>query len=117
MSVATSNNCISCYLSSFLGTISSTGLSPQSPTPPISITLKRQFSFITKLNDAESLQVSEQAVKRIPPWPPTYGNKYKGRAGRFYIHGHKDSSGPPPLLKEECSLNTLQHFQILISAK
>ena len=56
MSIATCN-CILCYLSSFLGTISSTGLSP-----PISIT-KSQFLFITKLDDAESLWVSEQAVK------------------------------------------------------
>lgn len=49
MSIVTCN-CILCYLSSFLGTISSTGLSP-----PISITVKSQFLFITKLDDAESL--------------------------------------------------------------
>lgn len=70
MSVATSNNCISCYLSSFLWyNIIHWAF------PTISITLKRQFSFITKLDDAESLKVSEQAVKRIRPWPPMYGNK------------------------------------------
>jgi len=34
-----------------------------------------------------------------------FNTKYKGRAGRFYIHAHRDSSGPPPLLKNECSLN------------
>ena len=30
--------------------------------------------------------------------------KCKGRAARFYIHAHRDSSGPPPLLKNESSL-------------
>ena len=35
-----------------------------------------------------------------------FNKKYKGRAGRFYIHAHRDSSGPPPLLKNECSLST-----------
>ena len=34
-----------------------------------------------------------------------FNKKYKGRAGRFYIHAHRDSSGPSPLLKNECSLN------------
>jgi len=24
-----------------------------------------------------------------------FNKKYKGRAGRFYIHAHRDSSGPP----------------------
>ena len=33
-----------------------------------------------------------------------FNKKYKGRAGRFYIHAHRDSSGPLPLLKNECSL-------------
>ena len=34
-----------------------------------------------------------------------FNKKYKGRAGRFYIHAHRDSSSPPmpPLLKNECS--------------
>ena len=35
-----------------------------------------------------------------------FNKKYKGRAGRFYIHAHRDSSGPPPLLKNECSLKS-----------
>ena len=35
-----------------------------------------------------------------------FNKKYKGRARRFYIHAHRDSSGspPPPILKNECSL-------------
>jgi len=33
-----------------------------------------------------------------------FNKKYKGRAGRFYILAHRDSSGPPPLLQNECSL-------------
>ena len=39
-----------------------------------------------------------------------FNKKYKGRAGRFYIHAHRDSSGPPPLLKNECSLSVFQSF-------
>ena len=34
--------------------------------------------------------------------------KYKRRAMRFYIHAHRDSSGPTPLLlKNECSLTSV----------
>ena len=33
-----------------------------------------------------------------------FNKKYKGRVGRFYIHAHRDSSSPAPLLKNECSL-------------
>ena len=35
-----------------------------------------------------------------------FNTKYKGRAGRFYIHAHRDSSSPTPLLKNGCSLKT-----------
>ena len=34
-----------------------------------------------------------------------FNKKYKGRPGRFYIHAHRDSSGPPWLLQNECSLD------------
>ena len=39
-----------------------------------------------------------------------FNTKYKGRARRFYIHAHGDSSGPPrPLLTNECSLRMRYH--------
>ena len=41
-----------------------------------------------------------------------FNKKHKGRAGRFYIHAHRDSCGPPPLLKNECSLNVI-HPQLI----
>ena len=37
-----------------------------------------------------------------------FTQKCKGRAPRFYIHAHRDSSGPPPPLKNECSLRVLR---------
>ena len=37
--------------------------------------------------------------------------EYRGWAGRFYILGHGDSSGPPPLLKNECPLSTCKYFK------
>ena len=42
-----------------------------------------------------------------------FNKKYKGRAGRFYIHAHRVSSGPPtpPHLKDECSLNLQKYFK------
>ena len=36
-----------------------------------------------------------------------FNKKYKGRAGRFYIHAHRDSSGPPPLLKMNAPLTEI----------
>ena len=41
-----------------------------------------------------------------------FNKKHKGRAGRFYIHAHRDSSSPPPPpLKDECSLNLQKYFK------
>ena len=43
-----------------------------------------------------------------------FNKKYKGGAGRFYIHAHRDSFGAPPLLKNECSLNGVLTTVMLI---
>ena len=72
--------------------------------------LRRQVGWAGGIQGRVSINLTQQigghlnftaSRKRVT----FFNKKYKGRAGRFYIHAHRDSCSPPPPLKNECSLN------------